>query len=751
MSTTTSPPAHSPAHRAASPQPAEDAEESTPELVGQADKLLALQRVAGNRAVQRLLGGRAPEILAVSRVPNLSVLQREPPTPTNIAANQGTPEIQEAITGGTLAGVSKIKDFSGATDQQKVRLIQIVLKEQRSSQEAAWTTLQRLWSGFGPRLPQVVEGVAAAEWEQSMDSAYVLMKGVPEVRNRTDDFTKDIRQFASKNLFDNREYVQKELAKVGSASEAKDVPTAEQQKEIRRGMQSLAYQAWVLKANQNKMKQLEVGWSGSGLGAKAVKFDPNTPPAYIGLLSKPQARWEDLKKEWNDAQGKLTELAGKYPELYEALAQDDAGDALLNYSRLLPDAFYSRSSELLKSLALRIDKAQKIIDDQEINYLDLTEVHKALYGGMYASKGRNWTGGFDQRVAKRLVGKHATDKKETAALLNMATFTALVLASFATGGMALALTGVAVAIPAAQAAAASNQASKLETVSKATPLSGTGLVTQIQVDMASAEATAKMVEAVMNAILLGAPLAADAIQTIRLKALVSDAGLLAKLQSKVKDPAQLEKLLKKVKDPQELDTLLTHTPDPAKLEELLLARQQFRERFAQRWEEDRAAIEKFKAENPDLRHIPTEDLVAVRGYCGNDSALLNRALRGQTTPAEAALLEPYIKTATSGLEHLPRFQGTVTRAEVNTADQYAAGKVFTQDGFMSTSMGGGKFSGKATVHLEIESVNGRIVEHISPHGFEKEVLFKPGTRFQVVSKTQPYGPAFTKVKLKELP
>ena len=153
MSTTTSPPAQSPAHRAASPQPAEDAEEATPEFVGPAGKLLALQRVAGNRAVQRLLGGRAPEILGASRVPNFTVLQREPPTPTNIAANQGTPEIQEAITGGTLAGVSKIKDFSGATDQQKVRLIQIVLKEQRSSQEAAWTTLQRLWSGFGPRLP----------------------------------------------------------------------------------------------------------------------------------------------------------------------------------------------------------------------------------------------------------------------------------------------------------------------------------------------------------------------------------------------------------------------------------------------------------------------------------------------------------------------------------------------------------------------------------------------------------------------
>ena len=51
-------------------------------------------------------------------------------------------------------------------------------------------------------------------------------------------------------------------------------------------------------------------------------------------------------------------------------------------------------------------------------------------------------------MAKRVVAKHASEKKQTADLLDTATLMALVLASFASGGLALALGGVTVAIPA---------------------------------------------------------------------------------------------------------------------------------------------------------------------------------------------------------------------------------------------------------------------------------------------------------------
>ena len=107
-----------------------------------------------------------------------------------------------------------------------------------------------------------------------------------------------------------------------------------------------------------------------------------------------------------------------------------------------------------------------------------------------------------------------------------------------------------------------------------------------------------MVEALMNAIMLGAPLAADAIQTIRLKALVGDAELLGEAAPRCPTRPSSNRCSGRLKNPEELHSLLKITPDVAKLEEMLTARQQFRERFAQRWEKDHEGDREAKGREP---------------------------------------------------------------------------------------------------------------------------------------------------------
>ncbi len=92
----------------------------------------------------------------------------------------------------------------------------------------------------------------------------------------------------------------------------------------------------------------------------------------------------------------------------------------------------------------------------------------------------------------------------------------------------------------------------------------------------------------------------------------------------------------------------------------------------------------------------------------------------------------YTKTITAGLAKLPNYRGKVTRGTTLPESELAKlkpGKVWTPKGFTSTSTGKA-FGGPH--RLKIQSRTGKEVSWISRHAHEKEVLFKPGTRFLVI-------------------
>jgi hypothetical protein len=164
-------------------------------------------------------------------------------------------------------------------------------------------------------------------------------------------------------------------------------------------------------------------------------------------------------------------------------------------------------------------------------------------------------------------------------------------------------------------------------------------------------------------------------------------------------------------------------------------KKQFREFFGKtRYSKYAKEVEALKLKYPELKDIPTEDLVAVRGYTSNDYSMLNKALRSGD-PAELERLHAYIKTAESGLSQLPSHQGAVfrgTNLSSEAALKYKPGQPVTEEFFFSTSAErSSAFPGNTKYY--VNSANGKRVEFLSEFPHEREVLFPPGTKFDVIS------------------
>lgn len=163
-------------------------------------------------------------------------------------------------------------------------------------------------------------------------------------------------------------------------------------------------------------------------------------------------------------------------------------------------------------------------------------------------------------------------------------------------------------------------------------------------------------------------------------------------------------------------------------------RQQFRSTFGEtRYQAYADEIDAARRSNPELQAVPTEDLVAVRGYTSDDYRELNSALR-TGDDAELSRLDAYIRSATSGLNQLPAYRGTVfrgTHLSDEVAANYMPGATVTERAFTSTSSElGAEFPGNTK--FVIQSETGRDVSGLSEFADEKEILFAPGTQFRVL-------------------
>jgi hypothetical protein len=137
--------------------------------------------------------------------------------------------------------------------------------------------------------------------------------------------------------------------------------------------------------------------------------------------------------------------------------------------------------------------------------------------------------------------------------------------------------------------------------------------------------------------------------------------------------------------------------------------------------------------------LRVEEIAAVNNYTKGDYGPLNNDLRRKDF--ENSIRKETIMVTVSGLRKLPRFKGTVFRGShirpeiLQKYEESLAKKIPVQElGFTSTSKDEAKADKFAAAggKFIIESSYGAEVENISKFPEEQEVLFAPGTYFQVI-------------------
>lgn len=156
-----------------------------------------------------------------------------------------------------------------------------------------------------------------------------------------------------------------------------------------------------------------------------------------------------------------------------------------------------------------------------------------------------------------------------------------------------------------------------------------------------------------------------------------------------------------------------------------------------------------------FRRVPEEDVVALVAYTSiTESSAVNAALRHGDTYTLAAY-EPLVKGVISALNHFSPHTGTVYRGvTVGSAEldgvlaRYAVDRVVQEPSFVSADSQAPRFSGN--IQFEIMSRTGRPVHPVSRHrDTEANVVFLPGTSFEVLSREQRYDTWY--IKMAELP
>lgn len=149
------------------------------------------------------------------------------------------------------------------------------------------------------------------------------------------------------------------------------------------------------------------------------------------------------------------------------------------------------------------------------------------------------------------------------------------------------------------------------------------------------------------------------------------------------------------------------------------------------------------------RNLSKPEAVILREYTGHSAQQINAELRSNKPSLKALSFARILNRA---LNKLPSYRGKVWRdidLPEKTLAKYSVGEVVTEKGFVSSSRDEFERFDSARPHrLLIHSKNGKIIEKISVLPLEYEVLFKSGTKFKVLKRTQEKG--YLLIELQEL-
>lgn len=132
--------------------------------------------------------------------------------------------------------------------------------------------------------------------------------------------------------------------------------------------------------------------------------------------------------------------------------------------------------------------------------------------------------------------------------------------------------------------------------------------------------------------------------------------------------------------------------------------------------------------------------------------IMNQAVYNPTKLAkQLVVFQELNRFANQALSKLPDYQGEVIRYMHSVPDwlaQHQVGQIVTYHNLTSASVHGGVFSNRP-VKITIQSKHGKLISGISALPQQQEVLFRSGSRFEVLSYTEQENSKIW-IKIKEL-
>ncbi|HZB74821.1 MAG TPA: hypothetical protein VE526_01260 [Solirubrobacteraceae bacterium] len=422
----------------------------------------------GNQQVARLIAASAP---VVARVGD----GNEPPT---------LDEILDA---------DRRIDLKTATDEQKLAEIRRQLDSQgifSPTAHGAW----EVWLSFGERL----RDMAAANpelWARQVKETPALIATSPQMKKWRDALKLDVETEVRRTLASNREYVLKEMLKLGLIGGPGGGPLAEATPEVdaatKENQKALELAAKAMEAKKLLLGiQLGAEQSMSKHGMpRIIYFRPND--------KRDSPKWAEAKEKWDLVQRFTSELMSRYPvvqsivSMYDAEGADpgnagEAGKMAGGISTLSPEGARKIMAIALKRSLEVINNAEGLVGS-DLDYRDFEPVHARLIAlGAPATSGVDWSQPFEKSILQQDVRQHGIDKIAKSLGLGALSAVAFLLAEFATAGMAtFFFVGVGVGIGAGQAAASWDTYADMAKMHKAGTRPEHGLISREQVDSAA--------------------------------------------------------------------------------------------------------------------------------------------------------------------------------------------------------------------------------------------------------------------------
>jgi hypothetical protein len=469
------------------------------------DRMLALQRTAGNAQVARILGIGEPKL-----------------SDRKLVDKALGPD-------GTANDAKEIENFGVAEEHEKAPLMDKIMTD-RWVGPTGEKALERCWASMGAAALLRFTEKHPDMWRKCVDRGAEL-EDLPAFRALKDDFLEDVRKVGRHYLRLNLEVVRAEQDKYGIRRAPGGAPAAETAgpaDDIAK-LQAAAASLASLQQAQEKARDSYVGWRiGDGGDVDAdwtgrrvkyqVKFHPKQPPPLFqepqeeGLphgspLLYPQAPYEELKAKYDEGTEHIAGLTATHPALYALSREGKSGATSAFALEKDPVAARAKIGVSLQALVADITKTEQFLDNGRLNPLDLKPLQDQIFAGTAPKVGTRWQKGFARQTGEDMAREHAIDKALAELAYQNVQQLLFLLAPFTGGATLIVLLAASAAAAGTKAVISARDFEAVSTAEKTAVTPGSALVTGAQVDHARQIAEADAVAFVLSALALGGAVA----------------------------------------------------------------------------------------------------------------------------------------------------------------------------------------------------------------------------------------------------